>query len=135
MENFYARSVFFVKDAEESLAFYTQTLGFKLDWNYQYEGRAWVFQVSLFGFELILNQTHRPTQNREGHGRVFIGLDDDQASPLVRHIRERGISAMRLEWGRPTLVIRDPDLNELFFWIPDSHWANMQPDLPTLDLS
>jgi len=30
MENFYARSVFFVKDAEESLAFYTQTLGFQL---------------------------------------------------------------------------------------------------------
>ena len=56
MDNFYARSVFFVKDAEESLAFYTQTLGFGLDWNHHYEGRAWVFQVSLFGFELILNQ-------------------------------------------------------------------------------
>jgi len=51
MENFYARSVFFVKDAEESLAFYTQTLGFRLDWNYQYEGRAWVFQVSQFESE------------------------------------------------------------------------------------
>ena len=58
MDNFYARSVFFVKDAERSLAFYTETFGFKLDWNYQEEGRAWVFQVSLFGFELILNQVH-----------------------------------------------------------------------------
>src|SRR5215468_8780117 len=93
MENFYARSVFFVKDGEESLAFYTQTLGFGLDWNKQYEGRAWVFQVSLFGFELILNQAYSPTQNRAGHGRVFIGLDDDQAQPLLRHIRERGINA------------------------------------------
>jgi hypothetical protein len=28
MDNFYARSVFFVNDAETSLAFYTQTLEF-----------------------------------------------------------------------------------------------------------
>src|SRR5262245_46417310 len=114
MENFYARSVFFVKDAEESLAFYTKTAGFGLDWNNQYEGRAWVFQVSLFGFELILNQAYGPTQNRAGHGRAFIGLDDDQARPLLRHI------------------LRDPDQNELFFWIPDSEWANLPPDLPTI---
>jgi hypothetical protein len=39
---------------------------------------------------------------------------------------------MRVEWGRPTLVLRDPDGNELFFWIPDSEWANLPPDLPTL---
>ena len=132
MENFYARSVFFVKDAEESLAFYTQTLGFRLDWNYQEEGRAWVFQVSLFGFELILNQADGPTQNQVGHGRAFIGLDHDQAPSLLNHIRERGINAMRHEWGRPTLVLRDPDGNELFFWIPDSEWAKLPPDLPTL---
>ena len=56
MDNFYARTVFFVKDAERSLTFYTERLGFSLDWNYQYEGRAWVFQVGLFGFGLILNQ-------------------------------------------------------------------------------
>jgi catechol 2,3-dioxygenase-like lactoylglutathione lyase family enzyme len=133
MENFYARSVFFVKDAEASLAFYTQTLGFKLDWNHQYEGRAWVFQVSLFGFELILNQVWGPTQNRAGHGRVFIGLDDDQGQPLLRHIRERGINVMRDDWGRPTLVICDLDANELYFWIPDSEWANVPPDLPKID--
>jgi catechol 2,3-dioxygenase-like lactoylglutathione lyase family enzyme len=35
MNNFYARSMFFVKDAERSLRFYTETLGFSVDWNYQ----------------------------------------------------------------------------------------------------
>src|ERR1700757_3906336 len=78
MNNFYARSVFFVKDAERSLKFYTETLGFSLDWNYQEQGRAYVFQVSLLGFELILNQTEPETEDRAGHGRLFIGLDDDQ---------------------------------------------------------
>jgi catechol 2,3-dioxygenase-like lactoylglutathione lyase family enzyme len=133
MENLYARSVFFVKDAEASLTFYTQTMGFALDWNYQYEGRAWVFQVSLFGFDLILNQVYGPTQNRAGHGRAFIGVEEHKARALIQHIRERGLDRMRADWGRPTLVLRDPDGNELFFWIPDSGWANLPPDLPTLD--
>jgi len=132
MENFYARSVFFVKDGEESLAFYTQKLGFSLDWNNKYEGRASVFQVSLFGFELILNHAWPDIRERAGHGRVFIGLEDDQAAALLQHIRERGIRAMRREWGRPTLVIRDPDGNELFFWIPDSDWASLE--LPNLNI-
>src|SRR6185436_20175064 len=122
MENFYARSVFFVKDAEESLAFYTKTLGFKLDWNHQYEGRAWVFQVSLSGFELILNQVWGKTEPRAGHGRTFIGLETEQALSLLRHIQERGINMLRDDWGRPTLVLVDPDGNELYFWIPDSEW-------------
>ena len=133
MENFYARSVFFVKDGEQSLAFYTQTLGFKEDWNNRYEGRPWVFQVSLFGFELILNQAYGKAQNRAGHGRAFIGLEDDQARVLVQHIRERGIRMMRDDWGRPTLVLCDPDGNELYFWIPDSELANLPPDLPAID--
>jgi catechol 2,3-dioxygenase-like lactoylglutathione lyase family enzyme len=133
MENFYARSVLFVKDAEESLKFYTEALGFKLDWNFKHEGRTWVFEVSLFGFELILNQVWGLTQQRAGHGRVFIGLEDNQAPPLLKHIQERGIKAMRDDWGRPTLVLVDLDGNELYFWIPDNEWANLPPALPTID--
>src|SRR6185295_3019466 len=99
MENFYARSVFFVKDAERSLAFYTETLGFSLDWNYQEEGRAFVFQVSLLGFELILNQTEPWTEDRPGHGRLFIGLDDDQVVAFRSHIEQKGIKTTVIPWG------------------------------------
>src|SRR5262245_18873311 len=81
----YARTVFFVKDAESSLSFYTETLGFSLDWNYQEQGRAYVFQVSLLGFELILNQTDPSTVDRAGHGRLFIGLEDDQMDAFRKH--------------------------------------------------
>jgi len=126
MDNFYARSVFFVRDGEASLAFYTQTLGFKLDWNNQYEGRASVFQVSLFGFELILNQVYWDTKDRAGHGRLFIGLEDDQGPPLRQHMIERDIKATRDNWGKPTLVIKDLDGNELFFWLPESDWAGLE---------
>ena len=126
MSNFYARSVFFVKDAERALRFYTETLGFSLDWNHQEQGLAFVFQVSLLGFELILNQTEAWTEDRAGHGRLFIGLDEDQVDAFRKHIEENGIKTTVLEWGNPTLVIRDLDENELFFWLPESERASLQ---------
>jgi len=62
-----------------------------------------VFQVSLLGFELILNEVEGRTRARAGHGRVFIGLGDDQGEPLRKHIADNGIQTLRVEWGRPTL--------------------------------
>ena len=115
-----------MKDAERSLKFYTETLGFSLDWNYQEEGRAYVFQVSLLGFELILNQTEPETEDRAGHGRLFIGLEDDQANAFRQHVEEKSIKTTSFQWGKPTLVIRDLDENELFFWLPESERASLQ---------
>jgi len=116
MNNLYARAVFFVENAERSLRFYVEQLGFSEDWSYREEGRVYVFQVSLFGFELILNEINDQTQPRAGHGRVFIGLEPDQIEPVHKHIAANGIQVERCDWGRPTLVIRDLDANELFFW-------------------
>lgn len=116
MNNLYARAVFFVKDAGRSMRFYTEQLGFAVDWKDSEEDPPYVFQVSLFGFELILNQVSEQTRDRAGHGRVYIGLEDDQIVPVRNHIAAKGIQTERVEWGRPTLVLRDLDQNELFFW-------------------
>jgi len=129
MNSFYSRSVFFVSDAERSLRFYTESLGFSLDWNYEEEGRAFVFQVSLLGFELILNQTEPATEDRAGHGRLFIGLEDNQVDAFRKHIEEKNIKPTVVQWGNPTLVLRDPDGNELFFWLPESERASLQAQL------
>ena len=130
MQNLDARPVFFVKDAERSLRFYTDTLGFTLDWNYQEQGRAHVFQVSLFGcFPLILNQTGPCTENRAGHGRVFIAIYDGQVEPFRRHLSEKNIKTTVQYWGAPTLVIRDVDENELFIWLPESERASLEAEL------
>jgi catechol 2,3-dioxygenase-like lactoylglutathione lyase family enzyme len=124
MNNLYARSVFFVNNAERALRFYTESLGFSEDWNYREEGRTYVCQVSLFGFELILNEIGDRTQSRAGHGRVFIGLDDDQGEPLRKHIAAKGIQTQLVDWGRPTLVVRDLDDNEIFFWLPQDDFTD-----------
>jgi len=126
MNNLYARTVFFVKDAERALRFYVDHLGFSEDWNYREEGRTFVCQVSLLGFELILNETGDRTQTRAGQGRVFIGLDEDQEEPLRKHIQEKGIEFQRVDWGRPTLVIRDLDANEIFFWLAHDDWSGFE---------
>lgn len=116
MNNLYARAVFFVRDAERSLRYYVEELGFAEDWNHREEGRTVVCQVGWSGFELILNQVYEPTRERAGHGRVFIGLEDDQIEPFRQHLAARAIPTERVDWGRPTLVIKDPDGNELYFW-------------------
>ncbi len=77
-------------------------------------------QVSLFGMEIILNQVEPPEDDRPGHGRLFVGLDEDQSSALLQHIKSKGISPIYTHWGEPTLVILDLDENELFFWLSDA---------------
>jgi len=126
MDNLDVRSVFFVKDAERSLRFYTETLGFSLDWNHQEQGSAFVFQVSLLGFRLILNQTEPWTEQRTGHGRVFIAICADQLEAFRRHLQEKRIKTTVFRWGNPTLVIRDVDENELFIWLPEGEIASFE---------
>jgi len=126
MDNLDARSVFFVKDAERSLRFYTEALGFSLDWNHQEQGRAFVFQVSLLGFQLILNQSEPWTEQRPGHGRVFIAIYPEQVEVFRRHLQERQIKTTVFDWGNPTLVIRDVDENELFIWLPEGEIASFE---------
>ncbi len=130
VNNLAARSVFFVKDAERSLSFYTGPLGFALDWNHQEQGKTFVFQVSLVGLQLILNQTEAWTDKRAGHGRVFIGIDEDQVEPFRRHLVEKRIETTVTHSGAPTLVIRDLDENELFFWLPGER-AGLEAQLAT----
>jgi len=122
VSSLYARTVVFVSDRESATQFYTEQLGFALDW----DSKDGVCQVSLLGFELILNQVGAETRTRAGHGRLFIGLEDDQAEPFRKHLAAKRIRPRRVEWGRPTLVVTDPDGNELFFWLPHDDFTGIE---------
>jgi catechol 2,3-dioxygenase-like lactoylglutathione lyase family enzyme len=129
MQNFDARTVFFVKDAEPALHFYTETLGFKQDWIYQEDGRPFVVQVSLFGFPIILNQEEEWTAGRAGHGRVFFAIYKDQLESFQRYLSENRIKTTVIYWGAPTLEIRDLDGNELYTWLPESERTRLEAEL------
>jgi catechol 2,3-dioxygenase-like lactoylglutathione lyase family enzyme len=123
---FYARTVFFVRDASRAMAFYTKELGFSLDWMHEEDGKPHVFQVSLHGFELILNQTEPPTVDRPGHGRAFIGLDSEGYAAFKQHVESTGIKTITGYWGAPTVAIHDADQNEIFFWLPDEERQKLE---------
>lgn len=89
MNNLYARSVFFVKDAEASLRFYTEQLGFSVDWKSPQESPTFVLQVSLFGFELILNQIDERTQNRAGTGESISASRTIKSSRYANTLQKR----------------------------------------------
>ncbi len=114
MKSWYVRPVFFVKNAQQSLEFYRDTLGFTVDWNHEENGAAFVCQVSRHGFELILNLD----ETRVGHGRAFISLTEPQEAELRGYITERGITATDRQWGLTVIQILDIDGNELFFSTP-----------------
>lgn len=128
MSGLYARAVFFVSDAARARRYYTETLGFTLDW----DSNDGVLQVSLLGFEVILNDTSTLTRHKTGCGRVFVGLEDDQGPALREHIARKRIQTVGVKWGRPTLVIRDMDGNEMFFWMPHDDFGDLGlPPIPT----
>lgn len=126
MDDLYGRAVFYVEDGERSLSFYTESLGFSLDWNHAPNGRAFVFQVSMLGFQLILNESEGWSQERAGRGRVFIGLDDGQLEGFRKHIEDHEIRIEVVPWGEPTLLIRDPDGNWITFWLPEKERVTLE---------
>ncbi|HTQ98499.1 MAG TPA: glyoxalase superfamily protein [Candidatus Acidoferrum sp.] len=126
MQNFYVRTVFFVRDTVRAMEYYTNTLGFHLDWVHKERDVPYVVQVSLLGMEIILNQAEHPELDRPGHGRLYVGLDEAQTTALQQHIQQHGIAAEYTHWGAPTLIIFDLDKNELFFWLSDAERAKWQ---------
>jgi catechol 2,3-dioxygenase-like lactoylglutathione lyase family enzyme len=61
--------VFFVADVESAARFYTEQLGFALDW----DSKDGVLQVSLLGFELILNQVWADAPPRDDFTGIEFG--------------------------------------------------------------
>lgn len=119
MNDLHARTVFFVKNAQRALSFYTERLDCKLDWCYEDEGEPFVFQVNMRGVELIINQIEDHTKHRAGHGRVFIGLDPKQLEAFRRYVRDNSIEVEVVSWGALTLRIHDQDENEIFVGLPE----------------
>lgn len=123
MTNLSAKVVFFVRDTPRAMAYYTETLGFSVDWTYEEQGRPYVVQVSLLGLQIILNQRESATDERPGSGRIFLGLDEARSGALLQHVQDRRVPFIRTHWGAPTIAIHDLDRNEIYVWVPESEHA------------
>ena len=56
--------------------------------------------------------------DKTGKGRMFVSLDPDDLARLRDEFEGRGAPVEEGHWGYRTMIVRDPDGNELFFPYP-----------------
>src|ERR1700751_5821508 len=115
MSDWYSRPVFFVQSVEQSIAFYTEKLGFTRGSCYEDDGKILVGQVNREDCEIILN-CQQPA--KIGQSRIFISIDEDLLNSLRTEFEGRGAPVKDGWWGYDTMIIEDPDGNQLFFPYP-----------------
>jgi catechol 2,3-dioxygenase-like lactoylglutathione lyase family enzyme len=115
MNVWYSRPVFFVASVERSLAFYIEKLGFTEGTRYEEDGKILVGQVNREDCEILLN-CQQP--EKIGRGRMFISLEIGALQTLRAEFENRGAPITDGWWGYDTMIIEDPDGNELFFPYP-----------------
>jgi catechol 2,3-dioxygenase-like lactoylglutathione lyase family enzyme len=115
MSVWYSRPVLFVESVERSIAFYTEKLGFVESTRYEEEGKILVAQVNREDCEILLN-CQQP--EKTGHGRMFLSIDIGPLQALRAEFEGRRAPITDGWWGYDTMIIEDPDGNELFFPYP-----------------
>jgi uncharacterized glyoxalase superfamily protein PhnB len=120
-EGFWTRPILRVRDAEASLAYWRDRLGFEEIWRHG-EGRVLLAEVGRDGFHVILDSGSvlpRPA----GPSAVSLSLHRaDGLDALHRELVERGALvamppfAVAWQQGVMELDVRDPDGNTLVFW-------------------
>jgi catechol 2,3-dioxygenase-like lactoylglutathione lyase family enzyme len=115
MNVWYSRPVFFVESVERSIAFYTEKLGFTEGSRYAEEGKILVAQVNREDCEILLN-CQQP--EKTGRSRIFISIDLGPLRTLRAEFEGRGAPVTDGWWDYDTMIIEDPDGNQLFFPYP-----------------
>ena len=115
MSVWYSRPVFFVESVERSITFYTEKLGFVESTRYEEEGKILVAQVNREDCEILLN-CQQP--EKTGHGRMFLSIDIGPLQALRAEFEGRHAPIKDGWWGYDTMIVEDPDGNELFFPYP-----------------
>jgi catechol 2,3-dioxygenase-like lactoylglutathione lyase family enzyme len=115
-ESWYSRPVFFVESVERAIDFYCNRLGFAEGPRYEEDGTILVGQVTREDCELLLN-CQQP--DKTGKGRMFISLEPEPLCLLRNEFEGRGAPIRDGWWGYDTMIIEDPDGNQLYFPYPN----------------
>lgn len=115
MSTWYTRPVIFVESVERALDFYTTKLGFTEGQRYAEDGKVLVGEVKREDCTLLLN-CQQPEKN--GRARMFISIDREILDALRAEFEANGAPVRDGWWGYETMIVEDPDGNELFFPYP-----------------
>jgi catechol 2,3-dioxygenase-like lactoylglutathione lyase family enzyme len=115
MSLWYSRPVLFVESVERAIAFYVGTLGFTEGWRHAENGVALVAEVAREDCVLLLD-CQQP--ERTGRGRMFVSVEAEPFRALRAEFEASGVEVRIGWWGYDTMIVADPDGNELFFPFP-----------------
>jgi catechol 2,3-dioxygenase-like lactoylglutathione lyase family enzyme len=104
-----------ILDAQRSLSFYVDGLGFTVDWEHRFEpGFPLFMQLTRAGQTLFLTEH---AGDCEVGGAVYLIVPDVDACHA--QFSRRGVAAMEVPadtpWGTREMLLRDPDGNRLRF--------------------
>jgi catechol 2,3-dioxygenase-like lactoylglutathione lyase family enzyme len=104
-----------ITNAERSLAFYVDGLGFKVDWQHQFEpGFPRFFQITRAGQTIFLTEH---IGDCEVGGAVYFNVPDARACHA--EFQQRGVVATKepenTPWETCEFMLTDPDGNKLRF--------------------
>lgn len=108
----YAGVVLFVSDVARSVDFYVAILGFAEGWSFDDNGVKFVAQVERDGCEIILSSQW---PDKVGNGMMFISLDPADFASLRGNLTAARAPFRDGWWGYRSIIVTDPDGNELFF--------------------
>ena len=112
-----------VADAAASIDFYTHTLGFSVERQFELDGKVAWARISNGATALMLNQSpgrarRGPREDATSYDDVVLYFDVDDAPKLHRQLSERGLApgpCERQDYGVHEFTLRDPDGYELAF--------------------
>jgi catechol 2,3-dioxygenase-like lactoylglutathione lyase family enzyme len=111
-EDWYARPLIFVRDAEEAAGFYIGKLGFAESWRHAEDDQVLVVQVARNGCELILTQQW---PEAAGSAVMFISLEEGAWQAAIAAFEAAEVEVADGHWGYPLKIVVDPDGNQLWF--------------------
>ena len=121
----YSRPMMHVADVEAAAAFYVDRMGFREAWSFNDDAdRKFVSQVDRDDAEIILCSQW---PDKIGKGMLFIALTAADWQALPAALQSRGVAFREGWWGYRTLIVADPDGNELYFPDPDDPGGGQPP--------
>ena len=115
MANWDVHPVFFVGDVENSIRFYVDQLGFTETNRCAEDGKLLVGGVERDGCVLLFT---RQWPENNGRSRLWIQLNLETYRAFRADLEVKGVALKEGFWGFDTVIVEDPDGNELFFPVP-----------------
>jgi uncharacterized glyoxalase superfamily protein PhnB len=109
-------TLFFVRDVDRAIGFYVDALGFTLNMRYEEEAQAKVAGVSRGDGCALLLTSQWP--DKAGTAVLYTALDANEFATLRADLEAKGTAFEEGFWGKPLMVVDDPDGNQLYFPVP-----------------